>query len=130
MTRVREAQCGGGKGYMGAFLAARIFLYHDIVEAAWLYTYVKNIVCFMFKINFTILHVCYMTTKRFKEFIPRQFHTGMNTFWFCSCLHLPYPLYPHQHHPRLSSHQVPEHFHASLFCFFVCDLWHYLWEHE
>lgn len=52
-----------GKGYEGVFLAARIFLYHDIVEVAWLYTYVKNIVCFTFKINHTILLMCYMTTR-------------------------------------------------------------------
>lgn len=74
----------------------------------------------MFKINFTILHVCYMTTKRFKRFIPHQFHTGMNTYGFHSCFHVPYPPYLHQHHPCLPS--TRSQYTSMPFCF-AFDLW-------
>lgn len=57
-----------GKGYKGVFSGASIFLYHDIVEVAWLYTCVKNIVCFAFKINCTILHYVLHVNKKVLNF--------------------------------------------------------------
>lgn len=112
-----------GKGYTGVFSGASIFLYHDIEEVAWLYTCVKNIVCFAFKINCTILHYVLHVNKKVLNFYSLSV-SHVHKYIPFALMPLPSftpspPLFPHSPSTPVFLPSSPSHISMS---FLFCDL--------
>lgn len=112
-----------GKGYKGVLSGASIFLYHDIVEVAWLYTCVKNIVCFAFKINCTILHYVLHVNKKVLNFYSLSI-SHVHKYIPFALMPLPSftpspPLFPHSPSTPVFLPSSPSHISMS---FLFCDL--------